>query len=430
MKITVKTLQGDQFSVEAEGSSKVADLKKQVGEQQKFEPPEDCKLIFNGSVLKNDTSLEEAKMKDGCFIVVMPPRKARAATESKKKAEEPPKQKEPEKPKEEAPKPAAAEPAGATSTAPASTAPASTAPASTAPASTAPASTAPASTSPAPTAQGGGQANTLLTGDEYEATIKQICEMGFEEKTVKQAMQAAFNNPDRAVEYLFNGIPANTVVPQASEPSLTPTLGQAGELGATSPEQEERTAPQASNEPFNMFEPRPAGGARTERESGPLDALRNHPHLNLMKYVAQRRPELLEQLFQQIARSNPALVSLINTNQAEFMRLLHEPIPPEQQAALDQALESMVGEEGLEALGGMEGEGRPPGSTVIQITEDERAQIERLESIVVPMGINRSTVLEAWLACDKNEELAANYLLNSMEDLLREEEQGGDDANT
>lgn len=121
---------------------------------------------------------------------------------------------------------------------------------------------------------------------------------------------------------------------------------------------------------------------------------------------------------------------MITANQTEFARLLNEPIPPEEQAALDQAIEGLNQAE----LGGGEagaGEGgdpqRPPGATYIQVTEEERAQIERLESIVVPMGVNRNAVLEAWLACDKNEELAANYLLNIMEDLTREDEANGDD---
>ena len=53
---------------------------------------------------------------------------------------------------------------------------------------------------PAPTVGDG----SFLTGEALQSTITNMIEMGFEREQVMRALRASFNNPERAVEYLFN----------------------------------------------------------------------------------------------------------------------------------------------------------------------------------------------------------------------------------
>lgn len=48
-------------------------------------------------------------------------------------------------------------------------------------------------------------ASHLLTGSALEQAVNGMIEMGFAREEVMRAMRAAYNNPERAVEYLMSG---------------------------------------------------------------------------------------------------------------------------------------------------------------------------------------------------------------------------------
>ena len=63
---------------------------------------------------------------------------------------------------------------------------------------------------------------------------------------------------------------------------------------------------------------------------------------------------------------------------------------------------------GMGGAGGGMGGGQPPPGT-IQVSPEEMEAIKRLESL----GFPKNRAAEAYFACDKNEELAANFLFDA-----------------
>jgi UV excision repair protein RAD23 len=119
--------------------------------------------------------------------------------------------------------------------------------------------------------------------------------------------------------------------------------------------------------------------------------------------MVQENPALIQPLLQQIATTNPQLAQLINQNPQALYDLLG------------------VGEAD-------EGE-YPEGAQVMQVnlTQDEAAAVERVRPLPVApaarwrpqleqLGFDRQMVLQAYMLCDKDEELAANFLFEAGEE--------------
>jgi UV excision repair protein RAD23 len=375
-------------------------------ESQKAElPASSLKLIHSGKILKDGDAISACGIKENEFLVVM-------VTKTKK-----------------APAPAATPPVVETDTPSAADASGTT-------------SSADAPTTPAPSAVSVPNAPAPADDSFPEEVLSNLTSMGFPEAEVRHCLRAAHGNPDVAVEFLTNGIPEG--ITEAAS-IVNATSAGAGRSTVESP---------AANAT--------SGSAR------PLQALRTHPQFNALRRLVQSNPGALQQVLTQIGQQQPDLLAEINANQALFLEMMNEPIANEtatsragnratrgggmdgtaasnpaqmaqliegmsegelqQMAAMmglapdqlrataqvigqippDQLNQFMMQAMGHEAGGG--GMGGMGGQQVVRLTEEEMAAVDRLTE----MGFDRSEAAQAFLACDKNEALAANLLMDSM----------------
>ncbi|CAH2074006.1 unnamed protein product, partial [Iphiclides podalirius] len=195
----------------------------------------------------------------------------------------------------------------------------------------------------------------VISGElDFEATVQSIMDMGYNRQQVEQALRASFNNRERAVEYLITGIPEELLLDQVGE--------------------------EISDE-------------------DPLAFLRDQPQFQQMRAVIQQNPNLLNTVLQQIGQTNPALLQVISQHQQAFVRMLNEPANPTSGSI---AAEENVSENQLP----------PQPQNIIQVSPQDKEAIERLKAL----GFPEHMVIQAYFACEKNENLAANFLLSQNYD--------------
>ncbi|KAK7136590.1 hypothetical protein R3I93_016813 [Phoxinus phoxinus] len=411
LTITLKTLQQQTFKVQIEEELTVKALKEKIEEEkgQDAFPAVGQKLIYAGKILNDDIPLKDYKIDEKNFVVVMVT-KAKSAT--------PP----------QAPAPVSASlaetPVHLPTTSAASSVPVSTpaaAPVEPEPVTAPPAASEAAaetpetvSATPAPISEEENQdaqeeqaiaqseasiidelglleaaASILVTGQAYENLVTEIMSMGYEREQVIAALRASFNNPDRAVEYLLMGIPTESEQPPAEV--VQPTAVS----NPTPPAPQRPQPPPAVPAAAAAAAGAESGSVPAAAAANPLEFLRNQPQFQQMRQIIQQNPTLLPALLQQLGRDNPQLLQQITQHQERFVQMLNEP--------------HAVGAGAAGVTGAAEAAGAPsePQRNYIQVTPQEKEAIERLKALGFPEGL----VIQAYFACEKNENLAANFLL-------------------
>uniref|UniRef100_A0A3Q3FYI6 UV excision repair protein RAD23 n=1 Tax=Labrus bergylta TaxID=56723 RepID=A0A3Q3FYI6_9LABR len=362
MQITLKTLQQQTIQIEIDPRENALKEKIETERGKDNFPVSGQKLIYAGKILQDDTPIKEYKIDEKSFVVVMVSKPAAAASP----------------PVSEAPKPPVQD-SGSPSTAAPATTPVS-APVPTPAAVPIPPEEAKEEPSAAPCHLCMWVCAVFsVTGAEYEVMLTEIMCMGYERERVVAALRASFNNPHRAVEYLLTGIPSSPVQ-ESNPPAQAPTSGPT-------------EAPSlAEGEARNSLESKKY--TKSTLVSNPLAFLRTQPQFLDMRQAIQQNPALLPALLQQLGRENPQLLQQISQHQELFIQMLNEPVGEGGDAP-------EVGE-----MGAAGEEGAPV--NYIQVTPQEKEAIERLKAL----GFPEALVIQAYFACEKNENLAANFLLN------------------
>ncbi|KAF8064812.1 hypothetical protein N665_1166s0024 [Sinapis alba] len=364
MKLTVKTLKGSHFEIRVQPTDTIMAVKKNIEDSQSKDsyPCGQQLLIHNGKVLKDETTLVENNVTEEGFLVVMLSKSKTASS------------------------------AGPSSTQPTSTTTSSTTPAAPSTQSIAVPVANSTQEQPAPQSDTYGQTpSTVVSGSSVEQRVQQIMEMGggsWDEETVIRALRAAYYNPERAVDYLYSGIPE-------SESEAVPLTNISG-VGSGA----EHAAPPASGgpnaSPLDLF-PQEAVSDAGAGELGTLEFLRSNDQFQQLRSMVNSNPQILQPMLLELGKQNPQLLRLIQENQAEFVQLLNEPYEGSDGTVREMDVFDQPEQEMPHA---------------VNVTPAEQEAIQRLEA----MGFDRALVIEAFLACDRNEELAANYLLENSAD--------------
>ena len=201
---------------------------------------------------------------------------------------------------------------------------------------------------------------------DYTEKINSLVEMGYEKEKVEKALNAASGSIELAIEFLN------------SDHIPEPNQGNQNMGGGSV------NVPGTGNLPAELVQ-----------------------QASIMKILCMNNPQKITSLLNIFKERHPDLINLIKQHETEFKNLLVAPIS----------------QEDINTFKQFEQEIRRPQGPAIRLTKEESDAVKRLQSLG---NFSQAEVVQAYLACDKNEEMAANFL---FEQKMREEDEANNNQN-
>eukprot|EP00915_Cephaloidophora_sp_WS-2016_P004918 GHVH01006562.1.p1 GENE.GHVH01006562.1~~GHVH01006562.1.p1 ORF type:complete len:357 (+),score=77.07 GHVH01006562.1:115-1185(+) len=231
--------------------------------------------------------------------------------------------------------------------------------------------------------------------DETQAALTTMEGMGFDRTECIKVLQLADNNVDRATSLLLESA--------AEDEDLTALEAEDGLKSVV-----DSLRSQSDGSAVEEY---------TVDPDHPLYDLTSSEAFEEMRVHVRRDPSTLPQFIAEIFNANPELVEIVLQHEMEFLKCLLGPTVPGnllQMAQAGQAGPQPSEDEMRNYAERMAAAQQMNRNVVAEIesafSEDDKASITRL----MELGFGKERVVEAFVACDKNEEAAANFLFDEF----------------
>lgn len=356
MRIQVKTLKSARYYLEIKDDDAVLDIKVRIQKKLQLGIAEMMNLIHHGKILQNEQLVSDIGFRENDFIVLMLKKNRKKSSGSSSQTSHTPTIPKGSTPLQASPVPPSDVPTRDSSSAWSVVEP---------------------TTTEEVNIDGiGNEARGLDIRNQSNEVTAGLVAMGFSERDVGLAMDAAFNNPEIAVDYLLAGIPQQVFF-QREFPGTGATMSD-----GTDSHELATGAPSAISVPSDI-------NALTASAED-------------LTWFLAHNPEAITDLFQGLI-----------TQQPEMYRRLTGPdgqLNPETfHAAIQDPDFIIMLRETLLRAGDDEPSIEINQDEMFLRTPDDEIVVERLQQ----MGFSRNHVLEAYVVCNKNEQMAANYLFDN-----------------